>query len=626
MNNSSLSHLYGFPDRPITSLDSDMLEIAKYVQGLVGFIRKCQTPMTIAIQGDWGTGKTSMMNLIKYELTEVPSGSEDIHCIWFNTWQFSQLNMADELPLVLLSSIVEEVVKNLGNKGRSESVDKLDRILKSLIKICTLITIGTVVSAPVARVVAEECGTLKEEPMSRIDIIKDFRNTFREAIRKICDGDNGIENGKIVFFIDDLDRMAPDKAVEVLEVIKVFLDCDRCVFVLAIDYDVVSNGFKKKYGDSMDKEKGRNFFDKIIQVPFKLPVTDYKIEKYIKGVLNRVGFEETDIGAEEFSREIISHSIGLNPRGMMRLFNLFSLLQEVSKFDIGNENILNKCENKEMLLSILCMQQAYEECYSFFAENRARLKENTFKLFREKLQNINANDDDNSDQTEDESDNEESIDFTPLMKKLEDFSDDKLNNCMMFFESLEKLMMKDNKSSKSVRDMPESRLDSFKSLLGTSIVTTTDKKSGKGIRNRVELDELKWHSLDEPNNWDSSIVSAFKLMIGDSNNEEVEVKDFADLMVKTIDILEDNNSETFNDILKSPSPQLKKLFEGGKRGAMTSGEKNVKPPHKRLKCGKLIDTKTNSNTKIKQLRELMERMGYEQKCLEIQARVRFVER
>ena len=55
----------GFTDKPTSTVGDDNFGIKKYIDGLTGFILDCNTPMTIAIQGDWGSGKTSMMNMIK---------------------------------------------------------------------------------------------------------------------------------------------------------------------------------------------------------------------------------------------------------------------------------------------------------------------------------------------------------------------------------------------------------------------------------------------------------------------------------------------------------------------------------------------------------------------------------
>jgi hypothetical protein len=60
--------------------------------------------MTIAIQGDWGSGKTSVMEMVRDTLRKT---NAPVHCVWFNTWQFSQFNTSDSLSLALIESIVD---------------------------------------------------------------------------------------------------------------------------------------------------------------------------------------------------------------------------------------------------------------------------------------------------------------------------------------------------------------------------------------------------------------------------------------------------------------------------------------------------------------------------------------
>ena len=60
----------GNRDLPIDTMESDLFDLDRYYTGLADFIKKCETPLTIALQGDWGSGKTSMMNMIMGKLTE----------------------------------------------------------------------------------------------------------------------------------------------------------------------------------------------------------------------------------------------------------------------------------------------------------------------------------------------------------------------------------------------------------------------------------------------------------------------------------------------------------------------------------------------------------------------------
>ena len=61
---------YGITDSPCCNEEEDRLDIAKYVKGLERFIVGCPTPMSIAIQGDWGTGKTSMIKMLEKKIIE----------------------------------------------------------------------------------------------------------------------------------------------------------------------------------------------------------------------------------------------------------------------------------------------------------------------------------------------------------------------------------------------------------------------------------------------------------------------------------------------------------------------------------------------------------------------------
>jgi len=71
-------------DSPIQNIQEDSLQVSKYAVSLSKFIEISDTPITIGLQGEWGTGKTSLMSLIKELLNESSIASS-----WVNTWEFS---------------------------------------------------------------------------------------------------------------------------------------------------------------------------------------------------------------------------------------------------------------------------------------------------------------------------------------------------------------------------------------------------------------------------------------------------------------------------------------------------------------------------------------------------------
>ena len=158
---------------------------------------------------------------------------------------------------------------------------------------------------------------------------------------------------------------------------KVFLDIDHCVFVIACDYAVVSAGLKSKFGVSEGELKGKSFFDKIIQVPFKMPIRRYQVNDYIQQLLNQIGvdYEKGDVG--NYS-ELVEWSVGFNPRTMKRLLNSLQLLtilnkkrldKNVHESTIDTETIQNERHASRVTFAILCMLERYEPIYDYLTTN-----------------------------------------------------------------------------------------------------------------------------------------------------------------------------------------------------------------------------------------------------------------
>lgn len=330
---------------------NDEFEISKYINGLTTFIEQCNTPMTIAIQGDWGTGKTSVMQMVYNEINEKTKTNEtdDVkHCVWFNTWQFSQFDLGEKLPLIMMSKLIT----GIGGKDTESMKNDAKSILAGIINIAS-----GVFSQGAADTSRLTDALFKEDFTKSLDRMNEI---FEKLVEKNVEGSS---TDRVVIFVDDLDRLSPGKAVELLEVMKNFLDCKKCVFVLAIDYNVVVRGVREKYGKDFDEEKGRSFFDKIIQVPFKMPVSDYNIKEYVRKNLEHIGVTVGDTSLKLYVN-LIGTSIGSNPRSMKRLFNSFLLLKQIAP------DIFVDPTKQDMLFVLLCLQSRYEVVYNYIIKNK----------------------------------------------------------------------------------------------------------------------------------------------------------------------------------------------------------------------------------------------------------------
>lgn len=346
----------GYPDKPVASITEDLFNVEVYVNALCSFIRSCETPMTISIQGDWGSGKTSMMNMMKANLQGT------VWPIWFNTWQFSQFDMGNSLVFSMMDVIL---------KGLDCAVDVRKKIIngllcfgKRVVRNVSDYTLGGEITGVISNSLEGESSEL-----DYASEIADLKDKFIEAVNTKLAKEH---RDRVVIFVDDLDRLQPAKAVELLEVLKLFLDCDKCVFVLAVDYEVVTSGIKQKFGSDVSSEKGRSFFDKIIQLPFKMPVASYDIHRYVKGMMERIDVDTTESEVNLFYN-LIKTSIGFNPRSMKRLFNTYELLDIVTESTVNN---IDDTIRKRVLFSIICTQMYFEKFYLYLTSTR--IDEDTF--------------------------------------------------------------------------------------------------------------------------------------------------------------------------------------------------------------------------------------------------------
>lgn len=404
-------------DRPILDNKSDNLGITKYVGALAKFIDNAETPITLSIQGEWGSGKTSFMNQLKAELCD-KSDKDDkkprFRSIWINIWQMSLLNN----PEMTLVSVIKEISNVLRDVLVDEYHEKLDdsSLWSILLNACKRIG-GKLTKGALAfafdSIVPGSGGLIislkndKGETQKQTITISELQSAMKSVIERCYKKD--VENGKkgFIFFIDDLDRLDPQVAVSVLELLKNVFEIEHCIFILAIDYDVVVRGLANKFGELSDanERQFRSFFDKIIQLPFNIPIQSYNTQNYVANALCNIGYfkqedldkvtcvtgEDFEINQEiednttdtesgkisvlECAVEMIKLSTGSNPRSMIRLVNSLSLNQIMWDSDNErNEDLSLSNEDRLINLGLTCIQISYGSIYSLLNSNPCFVK------------------------------------------------------------------------------------------------------------------------------------------------------------------------------------------------------------------------------------------------------------
>ena len=387
---SFISNLTDIPVNPNSDSNSkDHLKSERYIDALAEYIRYASTPTTLAIQGEWGSGKTSLMNQLQEKLCSNNNHLKPFYGVWLNMWKYSL--MQKDSDMVLTSVIngmiyeVKQIIESNYKEDKSWLEGKFSR-LKEFGK--PLVLTGCCAAA---NIISNYVGWSSIfgglNPQQTEDFRKNINLTspdkiqkeLEEAIQDLLDKDRqqGYTKKGFIFFIDDLDRIEPALAVSILELLKNIFESKNCIFILAIDYEVVVKGLVSKFGklDATNERAFRSFFDKIIQLPFTMPISAYEIEDYVTAALQQIQYYteaelyqqlDTDKDVIGTISDFIANSTGPNPRAMKRLFNSLSLIQIMQKAIVAagdSEDLTVK--DKLINFALVCIQIAYPTIYTF---------------------------------------------------------------------------------------------------------------------------------------------------------------------------------------------------------------------------------------------------------------------
>jgi formylglycine-generating enzyme required for sulfatase activity len=326
--------------------DIDQIGYDEYSEGLVEMIRSVgakgeKGSFTIGVFGQWGQGKTSMLRQIEKKLNEIETKDEkEILTVWFNPWQFTG---EEHIIIPFFHTLVSYLEESKKKKGKSVS-GRFTKFLKELAHVPVALAYGMEgkIKIPLllettfkmkdvideARKEKEKIEEKSEPEMKKL--VNKYESMYYRLISRLQGASKDL-NLKIVVFIDDLDRCLPEKAVELLEGLKVLLDLSGFVFVIAVAREVIEQGIRVRYKELYsDEPKGSTFLeqdylDKIIQFPFTLPPPDDKLLKsmvanYLKDLKKAHPYLET-----------IQKSLGTNPRSLKRCINNLSYTFWVAK-------------------------------------------------------------------------------------------------------------------------------------------------------------------------------------------------------------------------------------------------------------------------------------------------------
>lgn len=362
-------------------------------------------PITIGVFGDWGSGKSSVLQIIKNEFDK--EANVDSLCIYFNGWTFEGY---DDAKAALLNSILKELEDNkkISAEIKEAIKEKAKKLWKSIdwmrgagmiLKNVALPAVSAYFTGGLGLIpslyekisewgdnpekIIERLQTkegkeiyksfikqTQEENKDKTNAVAEFRNDFSELLE-------ATHFKRLVVIIDDLDRCSPERIIENLEAIKLFLNVPKTAFVIGADPRIVKYAIEHKYRNDKEIEEDNSrividYLEKLIQIPYTLPkLSESEVETYISMLICKKEIDdskfqtvlldfqkfrdknrystfgllnfESILDPSDFDKvkanvitipslvPLITNSLYGNPRQIKRFLNTYTLRQRLSK-------------------------------------------------------------------------------------------------------------------------------------------------------------------------------------------------------------------------------------------------------------------------------------------------------
>jgi len=445
----------GLIDNPTTK---DLLGFSRFANSIAENIIKdfsgdfdTSTCRTIGVYGEWGSGKTSFLQMIAKCLNEKSLSEKDQKTlndenlsekkkkklmekgtvpIWFDAWKYDK---EDNLWAALMQKILDQaIVKGIWyqrgwvkfiiwkdsiklRQGLWEVLKKISPVFfKILLIVISLYIIfaldsktiaaflnqwfpnNSVISSNGVKVIAVftaaiaastglfnlinlfkgklgiDFSKFRHKPSYRehIAFLDEFSKEFEKIIRLIG------QRRPLVIIIDDLDRCLPEKTIQVIEAIKIFLDVKGCVFLLALDRNIVEKAVAVKYKDmiSLDSDNKNDFFqkktvfykdytDKFIQLAILLPrLSQQQIKEFVTQL-------STDKDIKKCA-SIFGAGLSSNPRRIKRILRTFLFVRDMIVEDIKTGKI-----KISLLAKLIVIQGQQPDIFNMIIQKHSLLEE-----------------------------------------------------------------------------------------------------------------------------------------------------------------------------------------------------------------------------------------------------------
>ncbi|MDU6807572.1 MAG: P-loop NTPase fold protein [Clostridium sp.] len=316
---------------------NDALDRKNIAVNLTNIIDSQQDGMVLAIDSEWGAGKTTFIRMWQTFLDNNVY-EEKISTLYYNAWENDYIKE----PLVsVLSELNEQIIEKEESIEIREKLEKAMNELKPLVKssgkvLLNVLTKGVLekygISGLVKDALQQLSDNLGELAFEEVEMEKNIRKKLKDKLERFQE----VADKKIVVFIDELDRCRPTYAIELLETIKHIFDLDNYIFVISLDKQQLGESIKTIYGSEMDTN---GYLKRFFDMEYKLENPSIASFLMSKSNFIRNKYKDSDYFIEWLEFFILNSTLTLREIDKLYYYTNLLLSTEVELFnlDIGED-------------------------------------------------------------------------------------------------------------------------------------------------------------------------------------------------------------------------------------------------------------------------------------------------
>lgn len=315
-----------FTDKPIDSPDDDKFGFNSLAEAIAESISEMKSPegTVIAINGPWGSGKSSLINLIRSHLgdaagLENPTGilshfinlvrhrlcntpdKDDLKIVNFKCWPFRG---EEALTIEFFHVLYSAMKKKLSGKAKKVILELAPQLLLGASPV-----IDSAMGMPGSTLIAAKgVGNFIKQA-----------ETVEKLHKKLSDALSADPKRRYLIIIDDIDRLSPDEVMLIFRLVKSVGGLPNVMYLLAYDRQIAEKIVKRRY-----PSEGPHYLEKIVQASFDLPAPSRTtLEREFSTRLDSV-IEEREFGDGDHFRNLLDEMIApeiKTPRDLIRILN-----------------------------------------------------------------------------------------------------------------------------------------------------------------------------------------------------------------------------------------------------------------------------------------------------------------